>query len=194
MSLEILVQILSGQSFVDIYPPVFDPKQEDSDKEETVMATILHISAPMIYVLVIIFSAWLGIASGRQRRGRGINPQPVLAILAGLVTCPLLAVLMQIGRLNIPSVDVVLPLMCITLGVSFFVGLIYIWSANLVLNNAAMTSLYVLASVGGSAICLYFYFFYSQVQEILIGAAWGFLFGVLVYMVIRGGLKGLSLR
>jgi hypothetical protein len=158
------------------------------------MATILHISAPIIYVLVIIFSAWLGIASGGQRRGRGINPQPVLAILAGLVTCPLIAVLMQIGKLNIPSVDLVLPLMCITLGVSFIVGLIYIWSANLVLNNAAMTSLYVLGSVGGSAICLYFYFFYNQVQEILIGAAWGFLFGVLVYTVIRGGLKGLSLR
>jgi hypothetical protein len=122
---------------------------------------------------------------GRQRKG--INPQIIIAILAGLSTCPLVGVLIQFGRLDIPSIEIVLPLVCATLGIGFFVGLIYIWIADLIkLDSSAITSLFVLGTIGGSSICLYFYFFYAQVQELLISSAWGFLFGVLLYMVIKG--------
>jgi len=148
------------------------------------MQTILVITAPIIYVLIVLFSAWIGIAKGRQRRG--VNAQPYIAILAGLSTCPLVAVLIQFGRLEVPSVEIILPLICLTLGIGFIVGLAYIWTASLILDSAAITSLFVLGTVAGSTICLYFYFFHSQVQELLVSSAWGFLFGVLVYMVIKG--------
>jgi hypothetical protein len=149
------------------------------------MQTILYITAPLIYFLIILFSAWIGIMNGKQRKG--INPQIYIAILAGLSTCPLVAVLIQFGRLEIPSVEVFLPLICLTLGIGFFVGLIYIWVADLIkLDSSAVTSLFVLGTIGGSTICLYFYFFFAQVQELLISSAWGFLFGVLLYMVIKG--------
>ncbi|KXK15506.1 MAG: hypothetical protein UZ14_CFX002000527 [Chloroflexi bacterium OLB14] len=121
------------------------------------MQTILLITAPVIYILIILFSAWIGAISGRQRKG--INAQPYIAILAGLSTCPLVAVLIQFGRLEIPSIEIILPLICLTLGIGFFVGLIYIWSASLVLDNSAVTSLFVLGTIAGSTICLYFYFF-----------------------------------
>lgn len=149
------------------------------------MQTILYITAPIIYILIILFSAWIGISYSRQRKG--INVQTLLAILAGLATCPLVAVLIQFGRLDIPSVEIVLPLVCMTLGIGFFVGLIYIWIADLLkMDDLAITSLFVLGTIGGSTICLYFYFFHAQVQELLISSAWGFLFGVLIYMVIKG--------
>ena len=149
------------------------------------MQTILYITAPIIYILIILFSAWMGIRSVNQRNG--ISIQMVLAILAELSTCPLVAVLIQFGHLEIPSIEIILPFICVTLGVGFFVGLLYIWLADLIkLDGSAIMSLFVLGTVGGSTICLYFYFFYSQVQELLISSAWGFLFGVLIYMVIKG--------
>lgn len=157
------------------------------------MQTILFITAPVIYFLIILFSAWIGVSSGRQRKG--INAQPYIAILAGLSTCPLISVLIQFGRLEIPSIEVVLPLICLTLGIGFFVGLGYIWTASLILDsNTAITSLFVLGTIAGSTICLYFYFFHSQVQEILISSAWGFLFGVLMYMVLKGNIKSTFFR
>lgn len=128
------------------------------------MKNLLYITAPAIYILIILFSSWIGIRNSRQSR-RGINVQPIIAILAGLSTCPLIAVLVQLGRLDIPAVEIRLPLICISLGVGFFVGFIYIWLAVVVLDNTALASLYVLGTIGGSAICLYFYFFYNQVQE-----------------------------
>jgi hypothetical protein len=68
--------------------------------------------------------------------------------------------------------------------------LTYIWAASFVFkDSSAIKSLFVLGTIGGSAICLYFYFFYSQVQELLISSAWGFLFGVLVYTVMKGDIK-----
>jgi hypothetical protein len=149
------------------------------------MQALLFITAPIIYILIILFSAWIGMSSGKQRRG--VNAQPYLAILAGLSICPIIALFMQFGRLQLPSIDIVLPLICLTLGVGFVVGLAYIWTASFVLkDNAATISLFVLGTIGGSTICLYFYFFHAQVQELLISSAWGFLFGVLVYMVIQG--------
>lgn len=156
------------------------------------MQTLLFITAPGIYILIMLFSAWIGLLSGKTsgHQRRGINPQPFIAILAGLAACPLVAVLIQLGRLNIPSIEITFPFICITLGVGVVVGLIYIWSANLALDNAATTSLFVLGTIAGSAVCLYFYFFHNQVQELLISSAWGFLFGVLVYMVLKGGVRG----
>lgn len=154
------------------------------------MQTILIISAPIIYILIILYSAWLGINSGRRRKG--VNVTPIIAILAGLSTCPLVAVLIQFGQLEIPSIEIILPLICVTLGIGFFVGLIYIWAAGLILDNSAITNLFVLGTIAGSTICLYFYFFYSQIQELLISSAWGFLFGVLVYMVIKGPRRTFS--
>lgn len=158
------------------------------------MEIILYITAPIIYILIILFSAWIGLIGLKQETGakrKGGNAQAIIAILTGLATCPLVAVLMQLGRLDIPSVEVFLPLICLTLGVGFIVGLVYIWTASLILNHTATTSLFVMGSIGGSVICLYFYFFHTQVQELLISSAWGFLFGVLVYMVInKGGIRG----
>lgn len=156
------------------------------------MQTILFISAPIIYILIILFSAWLGVLSGRQRKG--VSVQPYIAILAGLSTCPLISVLIQFGRLEIPSIEIILPLICLTLGIGFFVGLAYIWTASLILDSPAITSLFVLGTIAGSTICLYFYFFHSQVQEMLISSAWGFLFGVLMYMVLKGNLKNTFFR
>ncbi len=153
------------------------------------MQTLLSITAPIIYILIMLFSAWIGFLSSNSNRHqrRGVNLTPIIAILAGLATCPLVAVLIQLGHLSLPSIQITFPFICVTLGIGFVVGLIYIWSANLVLGNEATISLFVLGSVGGSAICLYFYFFQSEVQELLISSAWGFLFGVLVYMVLKGG-------
>jgi len=151
------------------------------------MQTLLFITAPIIYILIILFSAWLGILSGKQRRG--VNPQPFIAILAGLTACPLVAVFIQLGQLDIPSIGITLPFICITAGIGFVVGVIYVWAANLVLDNAAITSLFVLGTIGGSAVSLYFYIFHQQVQELLISSAWGFLFGVLVYMMLKGGVR-----
>jgi hypothetical protein len=142
------------------------------------MQTLLLVTAPLIYIFIMVFSAWIGILSGKThgRQRRGINPQPVIAILAGLAACPLVAILIQLGRLSIPAAELTFVLLCFTLGIGFVVGLIYIWSANIVLDNMATTSLFVLGTIGGSAICLYFYFFHKEVQEILISTAWGFLF------------------
>ena len=86
------------------------------------MQTILFITAPIIYFLIILFSAWIGVSSGRQRKG--INAQPYIAILAGLSTCPLISVLIQFGRLEIPSIDY------IPCSIYFFVEL----SSSLVAN------------------------------------------------------------
>jgi hypothetical protein len=152
------------------------------------MTTLLYLSAPLIYILIILFSSWVGLQSGREGRRR-TNVQPVIAILAGLSACPLTAVLIQMGNLGIPQVDMLLPAICLTLGLGFCVGFGYIWAAQLVLDSTALTSIFVLGTTGGAAISLYFYFFYSQVQEFLIASAWGFLFGVLVYMVLKGGMR-----
>ncbi len=156
------------------------------------MQTLLFLSAPLIYVFIIAFSAWIGITHGMSRvhNRRTINPQPILAILAGLAACPLVAILIQMGRLSIPATELSISLLCLTLSVGFIVGLVYIWSANIVLDSMATTSLFVLGTVGGSVICLYFYFFHQEVQDILISTGWGFLFGVLVYMILKGGIKG----
>lgn len=147
-----------------------------------IFLSLLFWTAPVIYVLVIGFSIWLGLQMGQIGRRR--NFQPILAILAGLISCPLTAILIQLGQYKIPSIPIGLSVICITIIVGLGVGFAYLWIAKSLLGNWITGNLFILGSVIGSSVSLYFYFFHTEVKDILISSAWGFLFGVLVYAVL----------
>jgi len=149
---------------------------------------LVTFTAPAIYILVVLFSMWL--AWMQSNNNRNIDIRPIIAILAGLLSCPLSAVFIQLGHLDLPSLNMSLYLLCITVFVGFFVGLGYLWLAKICLDKIVGASLFILGSSGGSMVCLYFYIFHSEVQDVLIGTAWGFLFGVMLYVILLGGRSG----
>ena len=83
-----------------------------------------------------------------------------------------------------------IPITCFTLIVGFAFGIIYLWAANAVFSDSLMTSLFVLGSIGGSVICLYFYVFHTYTQLFLSTSAWGFLFGMLFRAALLNIKKG----
>jgi hypothetical protein len=130
---------------------------------------------------------WLAWA---QSRGRRAEIGSLAAVAAGLTCCALTALFIQLGRLQVSSVSLSLPLLIFTTAIGFIVGMSYLWVAKAVVDSEITSSLFILGSVAGSSISLFFYFFHSEVQDAFIGIAWGYLFGVLLYLVLIGGRSG----
>lgn len=151
------------------------------------MQTFLFLTAPIIYLLILLFSVWLG---WLQSTARQKNLGPIMALLAGLASCPLTAVLLQLGQLDIPFVEMNAIMLCVSIWVGLIIGFGYLWLAKVVIDYNAASALFLLGSVSGSTVSLYFYFFYSQVQSVLIGISWGFLVGVLLYWAFLGNRPG----
>lgn len=153
------------------------------------MKTVLLISTPLIFILVILFSVWTGLFQPRDgNNSRWDTKRSLAVIVAGLTTCPLTALLIQLGQLKIPSLNLTFLTIAVATILGFLIGLIYLWLIRLTHNNIVTNQLFVLFSVSVSVISLYFFVFHSQIQEFVISSAWGFLFGVLFYVTIKGGL------
>lgn len=151
------------------------------------MKTFLLISAPIIYILIIVFSAVLSYRLGRSKS----DIKPILAIIAGLLCCPLTGVLLLSDSLNVQVPPLLFPFVLIPIGAGFFFGIIYIWLAKVFLKSSSIaTVLFFFGNVAGSAVCLYFYIFQSEVQDVLVSIAWGFLFGVFAYAMLFTGKSG----
>ena len=147
----------------------------------------LIITAPIIYVLIIVFSSLLSYKLSRTNS----DIRPILAIIAGLLACPLTGVLLLLGNLDIQAPQVLFPLSLLPVAAGFFFGVIYIWLAKVLIRGSSIVAvLFFFGSIAGSSVSLYFYAFHTEVQDILIGSAWGFLFGVFVYAMLFVGKTG----
>lgn len=121
---------------------------------------------------------------------------PIAGFFAGWVACAFSVVLVRLGQLELPGFPTNLWTVLLSGLLGFLVGISYLGIAKVVNGNKAMTSLFVLGSVGGSLISLFFFVVYQQVQVIFISSAVAFLFGVLVYVMLfegrghPGGIQG----
>ena len=149
------------------------------------METCLFLSAPIIYVVIILFSGWMALRPRVDGRSRDVGA--LAAFAAGWVACAFAAILVLLGQLQIPSIPTTLWVISLSGGIGFLVGFGYLGLANLVLGRTKMTNLFILGSVGGSSISFFFYVFYKAVQVAFISSAVAFLFGALLYVVVSGG-------
>ena len=128
------------------------------------MSIILNFSTPMIFILNILFSLWMALISSKQRRG--MNVQPILAVLVGLSMCPFTAVLIQFSSITFSMFAVTLINIITALVIGLLVGIFYIWAAQKTLKGSVLQSLFILGSVGISTVCIYFYFFQPKKYNI----------------------------
>ena len=155
------------------------------------MKMILHILAPVVYILIVLFSFWLAVIHSKRRMDIGT----LAAFFAGWVACAFSVVLVRLGQLDLPSIPSDLWAILISGVVGFVVGLGYLWAAKMVVGNTIMVSLFVLGSVGGSLISFYFYVIHSEIQIVFISSAVAYLFGVLIYVALfesRGSPGGIQ--
>jgi hypothetical protein len=157
---------------------------------------ILSIMALGIYLLIILFSLWLALVqAGILGRSKKIDLGPIAAFCAGWVAFAFSIILVQKGSLDIPIIPEDLWTILIMGAIGTLVGVGYLGIARIVIGNTIMTGLFVLGSVGGSLISFFFYIVYEHVQVAFITSAVGFLFGVLLYVVLfesRGSAGGIQ--
>jgi len=153
------------------------------------LGSCLFVLAPIIYIFIILFSFWL---SWMQGIGPRFDVRPLVAWAAGWVACTFSVILILLGKLEPNSIPTTLTVIIIAGFIGFIIGLGYLWLARLVLDNTVAVSLFILGSMAGSSISFLFYVFFPQIQATLISLTVGFLFGVLLYVVLLGGRSGSS--
>ena len=146
----------------------------------------------LIYLFIIVYTLVLTFRNNKQRRGR--DYRSIAAILLGLLSCPLTAVVFLLGKLEVPTLVVAGWSFLLTILLGMVFGIFYARLANKSFDNIDRTisaNMFIVGSIASSSVSWYFYIFHKQIQTPFIGIAWGFIAGLLLYAIFFGGKSNL---